>query len=311
MQTEKKSRHIGRKTWYSVAIGLSVVVIMISIAAIIGAWWLQSALGPTIVNLLAAVEKSAAGGRLLIERLDQGLEEIQGLTAGISDASQQLSQNVTDKGLVLTLLPEEREDQLVERVTSLAESIQSVVDVARSALEMYRAIDSIPFVSLPKPDEEAVAKLEQTISGIQSAAQELAQGVKDFRNGVTAAIGRVTEAAERIDARLGEARQNLTKLDASLAALQQIAADLQERLPSLFMLTALFTTLFLAYVIYTQVELIRTLAGRWRALNAPAAKLPTPPAEPQMKVFEAEAAPPEVIEKGEEEEASGREVTPN
>jgi hypothetical protein len=112
----------------------------------------------------------------------------------------------------------------------------------------------------------------------------------------------VTEAAERIDARLGEARQNLMQLDASLAALQQMAADLQSRLPRLFMLAALFSTLFLAYVSYTQVELIRTLLGRWRALNTPTA------AEPQMKVFEAETVRPETIEKG-EEEASGSEET--
>lgn len=280
MQTTKKSRHIGRKTWDTVAIGLSVVVILISIGAIIGSWVLQSTLGSSIVRLLGAVEKSAAGGRIGIGRIDQGLEEVQGITAGISDASNQISQNVTDKGLVLVLLPEEREDKLLERVNNLAESLTSVIETVRSGLEMYRAIDALPLISLPKPQEDALAKLEQAVSGIQSTAQELAQGIKDFRNGVTAAIDRVTTLAERIDGRISESRQNLAELEANLAVLQQTASDLQGLIPRLFAMGALFVTLFLAYVSYTQVELIRTLAGRWRGLNAPAAALPAAPLEP-------------------------------
>ena len=309
MQTTKQSRHIGRKTWYTVAIGLSAVVILISIGAIVGSWVLQSTLGSSIVRLLGAVEKSAAGGRLLVGRLDQGLEEVQGITAGISDASLQISQNVTDKGLVLVLLPEEREDKLLERVNNLAESLTSVIETVRSGLEMYRAIDALPLISLPKPQEDTLAKLEQAVSGIQSTAQELAQGVKDFRNGVTAAIGRVTTLAERIDGRLSESRQNLAELEANLAVLQQTAADLQTLIPRLFAMGALFITLFLAYVIYTQFELIRTLSGRWRGLNAPAAVLPAASVETLPAAAAMPAAPYEATPAAGEED-TGSEETP-
>jgi hypothetical protein len=44
---------------------------------------------------------------------------------------------------------------------------------------------------------------------------------------------------------------------------------MQTVLPRLFVLAALVISLFVAWVIYTQVEVIRLNVGRWKALGGP------------------------------------------
>ena len=57
--------------------------------------------------------------------------------AAIKSATDQLSQNVNDKGLVLTLIPQETESELLTSVRKVAESIADIRDAVTSAIDLY------------------------------------------------------------------------------------------------------------------------------------------------------------------------------
>jgi hypothetical protein len=268
MNTDTKQRHLGRKIWYGVTIALCVLVILLSTAFVVGTWVAGSALSSVAVQVLLVVENTADGLSAIVERIDQGVAGLEEVSTSISAATIQLSQNVTDKGLVLTLLPEQREQELVSQANELQQTLDSVGEALKAGLELYRSIDNMPFVSLPKPEPDKIAKLEQDIANIGSTVQQVVQGIQDFRTGVAQEIDRVTSLLDEITSALVEARQELAQLNGRLEALQALADRLQRLAPLFFTLLSVFATLFFAWIIYGQVEIIRMYAGRWKGLGA-------------------------------------------
>lgn len=293
MDVESGSRHTGRKIWYGVAIALCGLVILLSVVGVVGTWVVGSSLSATITQVLLVVENTAGSLSELVVQVDQGIVRFEENTTAIRSATQQLSQNINDKGLVLTLLPEEREQALVTQASELNETVQSVVDALNAGLELYRTIDRLPFVSLPGPAEETVAGVEKAIADTQALVQQVAEGIQTFRAGVTQEIARVTTLLDEINARLGAARQNLAQLDSTLLAVKDAAARVREVVPLVFTLVSIFATLFLSWIIYTQVEVIRDYVWRWKSLGAGAEALPveSPPAPGALAAVPAAAAP--------------------
>jgi hypothetical protein len=268
MDAESGSRHTGRKIWYGVAIALCGLVILLSVVGVIGTWVVGSSLSTAITQVLVVVENTASSLSEVVVQVDQGIARFEERVAEIRSATQQLSQNVTDKGLVLTLLPEEREQALVTQANELRQTVQSVVDAINAGLELYRSINQLPFVSLPKLPEDTIAGVEKAVADTQALVQQVTEGIQDFRAGVTQEIARVTAVLDEITARLDNTRQSLAQLNSALLGLKDAAARVREVVPLVFTLVSIFTTLFLIWIIYTQVEVIRGYTRRWKSLGA-------------------------------------------
>jgi hypothetical protein len=268
MTEEKPSRHIGRKIWYGVVIGLSVLVILVSVVGVIGSWIVESALSDLSASGLTLVENTAGGMRQVGDRIDGRLVEAQQITGNVSQAVGQLSQNIDDKGLVLVLLPEEQEQKLTSLAQNIGDTFANIKDLLASGLEMYRMIDRMPFVSLPAPDPETASDIQASIDEMRSGVEALTDSVQSFRSGASSQVDRISSAADRVSSDLQDTSDRLAALDTRLAALQDKAAQLKEIIPTVLVVIALLLTLFLAYVIYTQVEVIRLFVRRWKELNS-------------------------------------------
>jgi hypothetical protein len=219
------------------------------------------------MQVLLVVENTADGLSTIVEQIDMEVTDLEETSSTISDATIQLSQNVTDKGLILTLLPDEREQKLVTQAEDLQQDLISVGETLKAGVELYQSIDNLPFVSLPKPEQQTVTKLEQTIADVQGIILDVVLGIQDFRTGVSEEIGRVTGLLDNITTRLTEARQNLAQLNNSLEAMQDLAAGLRSKITLIFTSLSIIVTLLLAWLIYTQVEIIRLYVQRWKELG--------------------------------------------
>jgi archaellum component FlaC len=266
MNANDKQSQIGQKIWYGFAITLSVLVILVSAAALVGTWVAGNTMSSATTQVLLLVEGTADGLVNIVEGIDQKVTGLEETSLAITEATNQLSQKITDKGLVLTLLPEERENTLVTQAQELQQNINAVGNTLRNGLELYQSIDSLPFISLPKPEQQTVTKLEQDIAELQDTVQEVVLGIQAFRDGVSGEIGKVTSLLDGITALLADTRHTLEQLNSKLQALQDLAARIRSKVTLVFTSLSAFMTLFLAWVVYTQVEIIRTYVQRWKGL---------------------------------------------
>ncbi len=280
MSTKPHSKHIARKIWYTIAIILSVVVLLVSAVGIVATWVIERTLSDVAVTLLGVVEDTAGGLRNATSRIDQGLAQMQEITTGVEDASAKLSQNVTDQGLILLLLPAEQEEKLVAQVSAIEQTSQSIRDLLATGVNLYRSINRMPFINLPEMNQAQADQVESSVAAARNGVEELRQGVADFRSGVAGAIAKVTAAADVLGERIGDASQKVEKIDANLIALQDLAARLKKNIGTILLIVAILATLFLAFVVYTQVELIRLMVQRWRGLKSTPALLASAEASP-------------------------------
>ena len=276
----RKSNHLGRKILYSLVIAASGLIALLCAAGIIGGWALESKAEKAAITALKFVETSAGVVREAIGRVDEPLAGLEGKTADIVDASGQLSQNVTDKGLVMVLLPEEKEQQLSAAAGSLRDTFAEVRGTISGGLDLYRSIDRMPFINLPSLSDDHLDKLDGGVSQAQALADTLRSQIRDVRSGAAGAVDKVQATVALLSAATGQVRDRLETADTRLAALQVLAVRLQEVVLTVFVSLAVLLTLLLAFIIFTQVEMIRLYVGRWRMLGQPGPAAAAGPREP-------------------------------
>lgn len=257
-----------RKIWYGLAISLSAIVLLVSAAGIIGVWLVEGPLSRLTSVVLDSVGNSAGAMRTAIGSIDQKLEQMQSITGEFSNSVDQLSQSVTDTGVIMVLLPEEKEQNLREIGASARTTFEAVSNTLSTSLALYRSIDQLPFVSLPSPSKAQVEEARQTLDQIQTAVDELQKNTAQFRAGVSGQVDRLRESIDQVALKIGDSRDRLATLDARLTRLQESAEQLKRTFQTAIMVFSVFITLALIYVIYTQVEIIRLFAHRWQQLNA-------------------------------------------
>ena len=273
MNQPSQSRHTSTKIWYGAVITLSSLALLLCALGVVGAWVLQSKLSDTTVALLQTAENVAGRAQQVIAQVEDPLGEIQQISVKVAEVSTKLSQNVQDEGLLKLLLPPEQEQKLVNLATKIQDTLATIHEVLSSAADLYQAIDSMPFLSLPTPGLEKVRAVEQSVSDIRLTIEELKGKVAEFRAGAVDKIGVVTEIATRISDRSAEVQVNLAVLDTELEGFKQTLAGVRSAVPTTFAIVALLITLSLAYIAYTQVVVIRLFVGRWRSLQAASAAL--------------------------------------
>jgi hypothetical protein len=245
---------------------LCAIVLLISLAGIVVTWVAGRALTDASLALLDAVDRSAETAHQAIGRVNTSLTQVSDDLRSLEDAALLLSQNVSDQGLVLTLLPQGREEALSAKVQKFAEEFNNVREVIVGALDLYQAVDALPFVDLPKPEGERMQTVANLATEITATITDLNARITEVRSNAAGAIARVTDALGNAKDRLAKIVTELDTLDAQLLAVQARAAKLKQTIPIAITVAMIVLTLFIAWVAYTQIVVMR---GAWRKLRAP------------------------------------------
>jgi uncharacterized phage infection (PIP) family protein YhgE len=247
-----------------------VLVLLLSAAGTVGIWIGRGAAIDVNDSLMEGVDQLAGAGRQGATRLGEGVDEIRVSVGEVESAVDEVAQDVSDKGLVMTLLPPEKEEKLVNTADNISEILNSITSVVETAFDLYKAVDDIPLVNLPKPEEAKVQALTDDVQEIQDGVDQLAADIQDYRDGAASGVSKISEAAGKVNDRLETTNQNLSDLDSNLADLQTRANDWQGRFRTMATIIALVVTLFLIWIIFAMVNLIMKY---WAELQAQGIKI--------------------------------------
>jgi hypothetical protein len=125
----------------------------------------------------------------------------------------------------------------------------------------------MPFINLPTLDKDQREQIDQALDQTQSQTGTLRSEIADFRSGVTDKVDKVEAAANKLNERIQNARDRVAKLDSKMAALKAFSIRMQHDIPIIFNTTFVILSLLFAFVVWTQVEMIRNYAARWRLLG--------------------------------------------
>lgn len=280
------------------AILLSVLVILLSLGGILGAWWTNSIVTNVTLNVFSVVQ----GGVEVVDnaagRVDTLIQTARGEVQQAGQTVTTIAANLQENHPILTALSERVETRLGPGIDNIQEAISPVRDALMTVSNVVSLANSIPFIQERAP---RLDQLEQTFTRLGTLAADVQQLRSTLKEATVAGADKLTQTAataltdltSRIDAGLADIQSNMQTLQSDITALQARLQQRQSSLLLIYNLTALAATLIFIWVIYSQVVVIRHHGSRIRRA-APEPVSSAPPAPPAK--VEVVAPPPAKVE---------------
>ena len=256
------------KTIRFAAIALAVLFIGLSLFGIFGAWFVDRKATDVALKGFGLIEVG-------IGVVDAGVGRVNDLIAASRTEVRQASETITAAGAqaqanspVLNALNERLETSLAPRIAQMQQVLAPVRDAVGTVGNAVSLLNSLPMMADRAPRLAALDETFNRLEGLSADATQLRGTLRalveqksDIAPETVAALKGLTQ---RIDTRLGEAQANVQAVRADVAALQVRMDKRKSRLLFIFNLLALLSTLMLAWIVYTQVIVIRHHWARLR-----------------------------------------------
>ena len=259
------------KTIRIAAIALAVLFIGLSLLGIFGAWFVDRKATDVALKGFGLIEVG-------IGVVDAGVGRVDDLIATSRTEVRQASETITAAGAqaqanspVLNALNERLETSLAPRIAQMQQVLAPVRDAVGTVGNAVSLLNSLPMMADRAPRLAALDETFNRLEGLSADTTQLRGTLRALVVEQKSDIAPETVAAlkgltQRIDTRLGEAQANVQAVRADVAALKDRLDKRKSRLLFVFNLLALLSTLMLAWILYTQVVVIR---HHWARVRPP------------------------------------------
>ncbi len=260
-----------KRTWAVVSLIIATVVLILSLASIIGIWVASSIATTSVVQFLTGTAATVKAANTNLGQVNAGLAQLQQKTSALEGAAGKLTQNPADKSL-LGLLPEAGQqtiDAVAGRIGERFGATNLFVGPMRTTIG---ALNQLPFVDIPTPDTTLAESVQGRMADLTGSAPALDKAAGDVRANAAGAPGQVAANAGRISSAIGNVQAPLNQLESQLNEIEARTTRLASFVTFLFTVGSTVGTIFLIWVIYSQIIVLR---HAWTSLRGPKKELIT------------------------------------
>jgi len=251
----------------AIVMGISVLVLVLSVAGIVGVWIARSQLTEDLVGVLAAAETRANMAQQKLGELDATLTQTSDQIALVEQQVLEVGADLEQGGSLLTAISERLGVDvapLVDRARGLLGTIREASAALSSITEV---INGLPFISSLVPDLDLLNNLSQEMESLQAEIQNLQTVIEQKRTEIIqGAVSFITTPASQIRSTLDQLQVTVSGYSQQLAALQEALSTLKVIVENGLIWMAVILTLMLLWLALSEVALFvvgwRAFAGR-------------------------------------------------
>lgn len=291
------------------AIVLSAILIVVSLAAVVGVWVVQARLSQAVNRAFDLPDKLLSAAVVEIDQWVSAGQLAANAVDELSGEVQKINDTVQDRPVILGLINELTNGKLIPALQRVNAGGQAIYDKLNQAQSNVRTMRSLLFFTgsqgqLDEIDEflsKWIGELEQLNESVNSFIGAV-QGIKEqTAQAVTDALLRPLQRINEILARMGNlfetVRSAAIRLQAGLSAARVRILNLIATLAVLLTLFFLFLIASQAFLIYYSIQDLRQApAGAALETASAQAALETAPAQAALETASAQATlsePPE------------------
>jgi hypothetical protein len=277
-EQEKQGRKPRRLTRIGglVIIILSVLVMVLNVAGIIGVWVANEPVTNTILDVLAPVEQTLDLVADLLDRISAGLERARGVVNTIDAIAETLGDRVEENRLILNLISRALGEELGPVVETTGEVVRTAEAAATTVQNGLEIADALPFISLGDGQLETtrIARMATRVSDLSTTIGELDASVQERRSEAAENIvSRITDRTSEMSAFLDDIQAEVDGYQAQISDIQERVATLKARIPLWIDMSSIAITLLLLWLALSQVSVFihgwsffsgQDLLARWR-----------------------------------------------
>jgi hypothetical protein len=241
---------------------VAVLVIVLSLGGILGAWGISHAMTNATLNVFSVIQTGVEVVDTAVGRVDTLVQTARSEVQQTGEMVTTAASNLQENKPVLTALSERLDTRLGPTVDNIQQTLAPVHDVLVKVDSAVSFANSMPFISERAP---RIEQLDQTLTKLSTLAADVQQLRTMLRTAATEQTNQMTQGLEtavtdltsRIDSRLADVQTGVQSLQSEITDLQARLQTLQSRLLLIYNLIALVTTLLFIYIIYSQIVVIR------------------------------------------------------
>jgi hypothetical protein len=253
---------IVQKTVRSAAITVAALFIGLSLFGIVAVWMLDRKAAETAQKGFGLIESAT-------DVVDAGVARVHDLVATSRTEVRQASETITAVGPrarenspVLNALNERLETSLAPCIAQMQQTLAPVRDAVGTIGNAVSLLNSLPTIADRAP---RLAALDETLKRLEGLSADTTQLRGTLRAVVAEqkseiapeTIATLSELSQRIDSRLGEVQASVQGVRTDIADLQVRLDARKTRMLFVFNLLAILATLMLAWILYSQIVVIR------------------------------------------------------
>lgn len=236
------------------AMVISILVLVLSVAGIIGAWAYNTPATEAILDILVPVTNALQRSEELVNTTGQSLTRVSTALDTAGSRVQEIGDDVAEKEIVLEAASLIVGEDVRPALQEASDSIRSVYDTVGALEEAIQTFNAIPFIDVEVPGAEPLGNLRTGMEEVATTAEDLVVTLQEKKAEIVSeTVTEVTQPIDRLNSRVGEIRTGLADLETRLGASITNLLRLQEELPSWIDMLCIATTVFLLWVIISQI----------------------------------------------------------
>jgi len=251
----------------AIVMAISVLVLVLSLAGIVGVWIVRSELSDGLVGVLTAVEAKVSTAQQGLDQLGATLTQASDQIATIEQQVQGLGSDVEQNQPLLTAISDrldldlaplaDRAQQLMTTIREASASVNSIID----------AVNTLPFVSEPVAGLGLLDQLVQEMESFQADVQNLRTVIEQKRTEIIqGAVSIITTPASQIRSKLDEKQAAVSAYSQQLTTIQEQLSALKSTVEKALTWMAVILTVMLLWLAFSQAAVLvlgwRAFAGR-------------------------------------------------
>jgi archaellum component FlaC len=239
-----------------VGIVLSILVLLVSVAGIVGSWTVGGALKDGTTKVLTGVERGLEVTDDALDRVDERLEGVRANVTTVEEAVTHVGESIEETNFALLLIEETVGEELLPKIESARDTLNTVRGSVVAFNSTLEAANEIPFVSIPTLTDELDAASERTAES-KSAVDEIKTALKVAKSGaVEGAVGAITQRTSKIDSAMEELQGDVADYQANISVVEDDVASLKSRIRLWIDVATLVISVGFVWVAVSQVAML-------------------------------------------------------
>jgi uncharacterized phage infection (PIP) family protein YhgE len=234
---------------------LSILLIIVLVAGIVGSWMTNKALSDATVEILSGVDTVLGGTEQALTRLDTAVGNARDRVDAFQGDVVSAGDNFVENPVILTALSERLDLGIGPALEKVREAVQTIRETVMAVQNTIQALNSIPFISVggSVADEGQLQALSDSVTDLTAGIQEIRDGIREAKVGAaTEVVLSFGAGTSKLDAGLDSIETTVSGYGTQVSTLRTQVSDLKSAITLWLDVTSVVVTLALLWLIFAQ-----------------------------------------------------------
>jgi uncharacterized phage infection (PIP) family protein YhgE len=235
---------------------LSVLLIILWAAGIVGNWTANKALTDSTVQVLTGIDTVLGRTEQALTRLDTAVGNARDRVDAFDERVATAGENFVENPVILTALSERLDLGIGPALEQVREAVQSIRETVMAVQNTIQALNSMPFISIggSVAEEGQLQALSDSETDLREGIQQIRDSIREAKAGAATEVVSASGAGtSRLDAGLENIETTVSGYSARVSDLRGEVSELKSALTFWLDVASVVITLALLWLIFAHV----------------------------------------------------------